>query len=58
MTAVPAVSYGLNLVPPFAIYSLALAFTIIHTHAHKHSLYSRFLRYFCIVLGFPHIWGL
>lgn len=32
MTVVAAVSYGLNLVPPFAVYSLALAFTNIHTH--------------------------
>lgn len=32
MTVVAAVSYGLNLVLPFAFYSLALAFTNIHTH--------------------------
>lgn len=56
MTVVAAVSYGLNLVPPFAVYSLALAFTNIHTHRNKHTLYSRFWgTIFYIVLGFPHI---
>lgn len=48
MTAVPAVSYGLNLVPPFAIYSLALAFTNKHIHKLRDTLavQSLFLRYF------------
>lgn len=56
MTVVAAVSYGLNLVLPFAFYSLALAFTNIHTHRNKHTLYSRFWgTIFYIVLGFPHI---
>lgn len=61
MTVLAAVSYGLNLVPPFAVYSLALAFTNIHTHSHKHTLYSRFLRYnfFILCLDFrTFVWGL
>lgn len=59
MTVVAEVSYGLNSVPPFAVYSLALAFTNIHTHRNKHTLYSRFLRYnflYCAWIS-AHLYG-